>query len=515
MNDMTALADPVSRYVGGRDFRMLIGGDLVEASGGRRTLTLNPNTGEELTEVPEASVEDVQRAIEAAEAAQPAWEALGVRGRSRHFERFSQLVLEHREELAMLDAIDCGNPVDAMRFDVDLARIYIEGWPGLAQAMNGQVIPASPGNLHYTASRPYGVVGRITAFNHPAMFAITRPLPSLITGNTLVMKPAPQTPLSALLLAELFREAFPPGVVNVVTGGADVGDAIVTDRRIKRLAFTGSARTGLTIQRRAAESGYVKHVSLELGGKNAMIVMPDADIDEAVDGAIYGMNFTVCQGQSCGSNSRVIVHRSLHDAFAARLAEKLSALKVGPAYDESVDMGPLVSRQHYEHVTGFVEAGIRDGAELVVGGDRPAGAPDGGFYLRPTVFAGVTESMSVAREEIFGPVISLMSFDGYDEVIELANGVDLGLTASIWTHDLDLAHKTADRLDAGYVWINDSSRHYFGTPFGGTKNSGVGREESADELLSFMESKVVHTRLREPQAAFDRLVARQPESREA
>ena len=509
MNDSTTTVDPIARFVDGRKFLMLIGGELVAAEGGRVSVTVNPSTGDPLAEVPEASDADVRRAIEAAEAAQPAWEALGVRGRARHFERLSSLVLEHREELAMLDAIDCGNPVDRMRIDIDLARLYIEGWPGLAQSMNGQVIPASPGNLHYTASRPYGVVGRITAFNHPAMFAITRPLPSLITGNTLVMKPAPQTPLSALLLAELFREAFPPGVVNVVTGGADVGDAIVTDRRIKRLAFTGSARTGLTIQRRAAESGYVKHVSLELGGKNAMIVMPDADLEEAVDGAIDGMNFTVCQGQSCGSNSRVIVHRSLHDEFAARLAQKLSSYRVGPAYDESFDMGPLVSRQHLDHVSGFIESGLQHGAELVTGGGRPDGAPEGGYYLRPTVFASVQEHMAIARDEIFGPVISLMSFDGFDEVLELANSVDLGLTASIWTHDLDLAHKTADRLDAGYIWINDSSRHYFGTPFGGTKNSGVGREESVDELVSFLESKVVHTRLRDPADAFDRLVARQ------
>ncbi|WP_104177531.1 aldehyde dehydrogenase family protein [Cryobacterium sp. Y50] len=505
---MDIIPDPVKQYVDGRRFRMLIDGALVESQSGQRVITVNPNTGEDLAEVPEGGAEDVQRAVSAARAAQPAWDALGVAGRSKAFKRFAQLVAEHREDLAMLDAIDCGNPVQQMRLDVDLALNYVAGWPPLAAAMNGQVIPASPGNLHYTASKPYGVVGRITAYNHPAMFAITRPLPSLITGNTLVMKPAPQASLSALLLAELYNEAFPPGVVNIVTGGAEVGDSLVTDPRVKRLAFTGSVGTGLTIQRRAAESGHVKYVTLELGGKNAMVIMPDADVDEAVEGAIFGMNFNVSQGQSCGSNSRVLVHSTLYDEFTSKLAARVSEYHVGAAYDETNDMGPLVSRQHYERVQSYIDSGLQEGAELLTGGERPDGAPDGGFYLRPTMFGSVRKDMRIASEEIFGPVIAVMRFDGYEEMLDLANGTDLGLTASVWTRDLSLAHRTADRLDAGYVWINDSSRHYFGTPFGGTRNSGIGREESADELLSFLESKVVHTRLSDPGVAFERLIAK-------
>jgi acyl-CoA reductase-like NAD-dependent aldehyde dehydrogenase len=500
--------DPVATYVGNREFRMLIGGELVEATGGVTSETTDPSTGKLLAEVPEASPADVQRAVVAAQAAQPAWEALGVRGRSACFARFGELVAEHREELAMLDAIDCGNPVEQMRIDIDICRPYLEGWPIIAGGLNGEVIPASPGNLHYTSSRPYGVVGRITAFNHPAMFAITRPLPSLISGNTLVMKPAPQTSLSTLRLAELFDDAFPSGVVNIVSGGAATGDAMVTHPAIKRLAFTGSATTGLTIQRRAAESGTVKHVTLELGGKNAMVIFPDVDVDAAVQGAIYGMNFNVCQGQSCGSNSRVLVHRSLYDAFVTKAGEALRGYRVGVAYDEATDMGPVVSAAHRDRVTGFIESGVAEGATLVTGGGRPADAPAGGYYVEPVVFADVRPTMAIARDEIFGPVMSIVPYDGYEEMIELANGVDLGLTASVWTHDLDLAHKTADRLDAGYVWINDSTRHYFGTPFGGTKNSGVGREESVDELRSYLETKVVHTRLRDPLDAFARLTAR-------
>lgn len=499
------IEDPVATYVTGRDFRMLVGGELVGARDGATFETTDPSTGATLAEVPEASAADVERAIAAARAAQPAWEALGVEGRSACFARFADLLREHREELAMLDAIDCGNPVGAMRIDIDLCHAYLQGWPHLAASMTGDVIPASPGGLHYTRHHPYGVVARITAFNHPAMFAVTRPLPSLITGNTLVMKPAPQTSLSTLRLGELFAEAFPAGVVNVVSGGAPTGDALVTHRAIKRIAFTGSASTGLLIQRRAAESGTVKHVSLELGGKNAMVVFPDVDLDEAVEGAIFGMNFNVCQGQSCGSNSRVLVHRAIHDAFVERAARRLEEYRVGVAYREETDMGPVVSAAHHERVCGYVDSGTRDGATLVTGGGRPDGAPAGGYYVEPVVFADVRPGMAIADEEIFGPVMSVMAWDDYDAMIELANGVDLGLTASVWTNDLDLAHATAERLDAGYVWVNDSTRHYFGTPFGGTKNSGLGREESADELLSFLETKVVHTRLRDPHAAFARM----------
>lgn len=500
----TITADPVTRYVGGREFRNLIGGEFVQASAGATGEVVDPSTGRTVSEVPESSSADVQRAVEAARSAQPGWEAMGVAGRSACFARFGELLQERREEMAMLDAIDSGNPVKAMRVDVDICMPYIEGWPAMARSLRGEVIPASPGNLHYTSYAPYGVVGRITAFNHPVMFAATRPLPALIAGNSIVIKPAPQTSLSTLGLAEIFAEAFPPGVVNVVTGGAEAGDALVTHPTVKRIAFTGSVPTGLLIQRRAAESGHVKNISLELGGKNAMVVFPDADLDESVEGAIFGMNFNVCQGQSCGSNSRVLVHRKIYDDFVQRSAEKLRDYRVGVAYADETDMGPLVSAQHHERVSGYLETGVSEGATLVAGGDRPDGAPAGGYFMTPAVFADVAPSMRIAREEIFGPVMSVLPWDEYDEMVDMANSVDLGLTASVWTNDLHLAHKTAERMDAGYVWVNDSTRHYFGTPFGGTKNSGTGREESTDELLSYLETKVVHTRLKDPAAAFAR-----------
>ncbi|HEY4276997.1 MAG TPA: aldehyde dehydrogenase family protein [Conexibacter sp.] len=502
----TLVNDPIATYVAKREFKMLVGGAFVEAENGAQREVVDPSTGSVLTAVPAASRGDVERAVVAAQEAQPAWEALGVAGRTACFERFGALLKEHREELAMLDAIDCGNPVKAMRIDVDICDAYLKGWPALAAAMTGDVIPASPGNLHYTAHRPYGVVGRITAFNHPLMFAVTRPLPSLITGNTLVMKPSQDTSLTTLALAKLFHEAFPAGVVNIVTGDGSSGDALVTHSDVKRIAFTGSVSTGLLIQRRAAESGHVKHLSLELGGKNAMVVFPDVDVDEAVEGAIYGMNLDVCQGQSCGSNSRLLVHRSIHDEFVAKMSEQLGRYRVGVAYEEATDVGPVVSRAHYTRVTGYIESGVAEGATLVSGGDRPAGTPEGGNFITPALFADVRPGMKIGHEEIFGPVISVFAWDDYDAMIAEANALDLGLTASVWTNDLDVAHKTAERLDAGYVWVNDSTRHYFGTPFGGSKNSGIGREESPDELQSYLEQKVVHTRLRDPHAALARML---------
>jgi betaine-aldehyde dehydrogenase len=502
----TQAADPIATYVAGSNFKMLIGGEFTDsAEGGMRQVT-DPSTGAPLTHIPLAGKEDVARAVAAAAAAQPAWEAMGVHGRSKCFERFAELIAGNRERLAMLDAIDCGNPVKSMRIDVDICAAYLDGWPAFAKSMMGQVIPASPGNLHYTANRPYGVVGRITAFNHPVMFAITRPLPSLITGNTLVMKPSDETSLSTLALAGLFNEAFPPGVVNIVTGDAASGDAIVTHPEVKRLAFTGSVPTGLLIQRRAAESGQVKHLSLELGGKNAMVVFPDVDVDAAAEGAIYGMNLDVCQGQSCGSNSRVLVHAKIYDEFVSTMSRKLDEYRVGIAYDESTDVGPVVSKAHWDRVSGYISAGIEQGATLVRGGGRPAGLPESGHFIEPALFAGVTLDMRIGREEIFGPVISVFRWDDYDTMIADANALDLGLTASVWTNDLAIAHKTADALNAGYVWINDSTRHYFGTPFGGSKNSGIGREESQDELLSFLEQKVVHTRLGDARASLARLL---------
>lgn len=499
---MTATASSsVQELLADEPFKMLIGGELVGGTGGRATLeSVDPSTGTLIANVPEATSDDVDRAVEAARQAQPSWQRLGLAGRAQCFARLSQLLSENRERLAMLDAVDAGNPLRAMRVDVDICHGYLQAYPAIAGGLHGRVIDAIPsGGLHYTTSRPFGVVGRILAFNHPMMFAVSRPLPALITGNAVVMKPAPQTPLSCLALGELFAEAFPPGVVNIVTGGAATGDAIVRHPAVKRIAFTGSVRTGLAIQASAAQSGRVKSISLELGGKNAMVVFPDVDIEAAVEGAVYGMNLSVCQGQSCGSNSRILVHDRVHDDFVLALAARLDEFNVTTAYTEEADMGPLVSQAHLDRVSRYIDRGESEGARLVTGGRRPHDAPPNGYFLRPAVFDRVTQDMAIAREEIFGPVVSVLKWDRFDDMIEMANGVELGLAGSVWTNDLSLAHKTAELLDAGYVWVNDSTTHYIGTPFGGVKESGVGREESEEELLSYLEQKAVQTKLAAPE----------------
>jgi len=498
--------DPVNDYVTGHDFKMLIGGKFVGGSDGKTSTVVDPSTGSDIGEVPVATARDVENAVAAASQAQPEWEALGVDGRAECFDRFRTLVRENRERLAMLDAIDCGNPVSGMRRDIDNCDPSLDGYPAMAKAMTGEVFPGDGDRLHYSAHRAFGVVGRINAFNHPALFAITRSLPALITGNTVVMKPSEETSLSTLAAGELFAEAFPPGVVNIVTGGAEVGDGIVTHRSIKRLGFVGSVPTGLLIQKRGAESGHIKQFSLELGGKNAMVVFPDVDIDEVVRGAISGMNMTTNAGQACGSNSRVVVHAKIYDEFVSKLADALGDYSMGIAYDNGTDIGPLVSRRHWSKVTGYVQAGVEDGATLVRGGDRPQGLPEGGNYLEPTLFADVRPEMRIAREEIFGPVMSVFRWSDYDDMLTLVNGVDFGLTSSVWTNDLSVAHRTADAIQAGYVWINDSTQHFFGTPFGGWKNSGLGREDSKDEVLSYLEQKVVHARFGDAKSALDRML---------
>lgn len=485
-------------------YHLVVGDELRAASNGNARATYDPSTGRPIVDVPQATPADVHDAVHWAQRAQPDWYELGVEGRIEQLGRLRDLVSAHQEELSLLDSIDGGHPLRSMCADVASAIWEMDVWPTVARLAGGKTMPASRGNLHYTLLMPYGVVGRILPFNHPAMFAIVGMLPPLLAGNTVVLKPAEQTPLSALRLGELALEVLPPGVVNVVAGGADTGDAIVAHPAVKRIAFTGSEAIGRTVQRRGAEAG-VKHITLELGGKNPMIVFPDADLETVVEGAITGMNFGI-SGQSCNSNSRVLVHENLHDEFVQRLADRLEQIPLGVAYDEHTEMGPLVSEQQYQRVMGYVDSGRQAGAKLVTGGgppDDPALA--GGYYLQPTAFTNVSPDMRIARDEIFGPVVSVFSWDDYEGMVALANGVDLGLTASVWTNDLHIAHKTAERLQAGYVWINGSSRHFWGMPFGGLKNSGLGREASVEELMSYYEIKSVHTMLGDPRAAMDRL----------
>jgi betaine-aldehyde dehydrogenase len=501
----TEKRDSVLSGLRDRDWRLLIGGKLSSARDGRTEPVVDPSTGEEIASVPWGGAADVDVACREADAASAEWAALTVQERAAHVREFGRLIAERADELALLDSVDSGNPLPAMRAEVDFGLDHIDKWCALATALRGEVIPASRSNLHYTTYRPYGVVARIVPFNHPLLFAVTRPLAALLAGNTCVLKPAEQTPLVTLALGELAEQAFPAGVLSMITGGAEVGDALVTHPTVRRIGFIGGTKTGRRIPHRAAEHG-VKNVTLELGGKNALIVMPDADFDAAVNGVVNGMNLGVSQGQSCGSTSRAFIHERLYDDFVDAVAERFRAVRVGRAYDPDVDMGPVISAAQLARVEHYIESG-RQEARLVTGGGRPEGL-NGGFFVEPTLFADVGTTATIAAEEIFGPVLSVASWNDYEEVVRAANSVEYGLTASVWTQDLTLGHKTAERLEAGYVWINETSTHYWGTPFGGTKESGVGREESLEELISYLEQKVIHVNFGTACDALERVLQR-------
>jgi 2-formylbenzoate dehydrogenase len=492
---MTAVhtASTAADRVRGRDWHLHIGGRPVPAAGGRTYSTIDPSTGAPLAEVADAGAEDVARAYEAAEAASRSWARTSMVERAAVVRAMARLLEEHSEELAVLDALDSGNPLPAMRTDVRNATTILQIQAGLGISLRGEAMDGGSTHLHYTRLEPFGVVGRIVAYNHPILYAAARATPALLAGNAVILKPAPQTPLSALRWAELVSDLLPPGLFNVVTGsGAATGEAIVGHPGIRRIAFIGSVPVGRAIQEGAARAA-VKTVTLELGGKNPMVVFPDADIEAAAKGAFDGMNLTSVQGQSCGSNSRVIVHQDVLEPFAEALAARLDALTVGPALAEGTDMGPLISDRHLASVQEWIRRGAADGAtpRLIcpVGDDLPPG-----YYTGPALFSDVTPDMALAQEEVFGPVIGLMSFRSEDEALRLANDVRYGLTASVWTEDLRRAHRMAHRLEAGYVWVNESTTHFPGTPFGGVKESGVGREEAADEISSYAQVKSVHVR---------------------
>jgi betaine-aldehyde dehydrogenase len=472
--------------------RMLIGGELVESESGEWLESINPANEETIGKVPLGAAADVNRAVAAAEAAATAWDALGVKERARHVRLLGQKLAERSDEILSVEVADTGNTITKLSGDVGAAVEALDYFAGLGLEMKGETVPASPQHMHLTIRQPYGVVGRIAPFNHPIMFAAGGLAAPLMAGNAVVMKPPEQSPLSATILSEICAEVFPKGVVNIVTGyGAGAGDALVRHPNVKRIAFIGSVPTGRAIQRAAAEVG-VKHVSLELGGKNPMIIFPDVDIDEAVNAAIGGMNFA-WQGQSCGSTSRLLLHESLYDTFVEKLVTRIKSLRIGDPASTSSQMGPVNSKTHYNRVLQYIEAGKQDGATLATGGKRPAGAEFArGFWLEPTVFTDVTPNMRVALQEIFGPVLSVLRWKTFDEAIAIANGTEYGLTASIWTRDIKQALRAAKLVNSGYVWINGFSAHYRGTPFGGFKNSGHGREEGLDDLLSYTETKAIH-----------------------
>nr|WP_256869662.1 MULTISPECIES: aldehyde dehydrogenase family protein [Paenarthrobacter] len=448
----------------------------------------DPSTGQSLVDVPDCSAEDVDRAVQAARAAQPAWAALPPRQRAAALRRLASHVRKHREELATLDAIDGGFTLAMMRKDIDGALELMEIFADMALELGGRTIPASE-NLHYTTNEPFGVVARIGAFNHPVFFALSKIAAPLMAGNAVILKAPDQTPLSSLRLAEIAAEVLPQNLFITISGRGSVsGRAIVRHPQVRRIGFIGSTETGRSIQRDAAEVG-VKHISLELGGKNAQIVFADADIQDAARGAVMGMNFTWTAGQSCGSTSRLLVHSSIATEVTALVGELVATIKVGHPLDEGTEMGPLVSEAQYLKTEHAITKAVAEGAKIITGGGRPETVGSEGWYLAPTVLADVLPGSFIEQTEIFGPVLSIVQFDTDEEAVHIANDVEYGLTATVWSRDIARALNTARKVEAGHVVVNGGSRHYWGLPFGGVKSSGIGREESFEELLSYAEVK--------------------------
>lgn len=470
--------------------RMLIGGELVESEAGGWIDCLNPATEDLIGRAPRATEADMEQAVRAAETAQVSWAELPVQERSNHLMRLADAFTAHADELLMLEVADSGNAITAMKPDLANCIERLRYYAGLGFELQGHTIPGASDRMHMTLREPYGVVGRIIAFNHPIAMAVHGMASPLIAGNTVVLKPSEQCPLSALRLGEIARDVLPPGVLNVVSGDGAAGNALVRHPRVKRLSFIGSVRTGMAIQRSAAEVA-VKSISLELGGKNPFIVFPDASVEKVATAAVTGMNFGL-QGQSCGSTSRLLVHDSIYDDVVKAVAAKVKALRVGDPFDWSTQMGALNTRAHLDRVTQCVASGLAEGARLVAGGERPAGAAfEKGYWLQPTVFADVKPDMRIAREEIFGPVLSILRWSEPEEAIALANSVEYGLTAAIWTNDITQALRTAKRVQSGFVWVNGVNSHVRAVPFGGYKNSGIGRERGIEELYSYTEEKSV------------------------
>lgn len=474
------------RDISSREWRLRIGSDL-RAGSGSSTVIVNPSDGSTLAEVASASTADVNASIQQAASAAKHWAALTPRDRGRIVRAFADVLEAHVDELAWLDTLNAGLPLWMMRIDAATGIERMRMFADLGLSLGGRTIPASSGNLHLTFPEPFGVVARIIPFNHPFMFAASKLAAPLVAGNAVILKPSELTPLSALRMGELAVGVLPEGLLSVLHGGPDVGDALVRHPGVPRIAFTGSHGVGRAIQRSAAEVG-VKQVSLELGGKNALLLFEDADLNAAVASAVKGMNFAFA-GQSCGSTSRILVQGSRREEFTEKYVAAVGAVRQGMPWEDGVQIGPMISGRQRDRALGFIERACAEGGSLLQGGSAPE-LP--GYFLEPTVLDQVRPDSEIAQEEVFGPVVSLMTFEEEEEALAIANSVEYGLTGSIWTRDLSRAHRLARALDSGYIWINDSSTHFPGVPFGGIKLSGVGREESFEELLDYTWTKAVN-----------------------
>jgi len=492
---MATLLQPQQISVALPTTKLLIGNEWVNSKSGKTFPTINPSTGEEICRIAEADEQDVERAVRAARDAFHAsspWRKLSAAGRGRLLNKLADLIEQNAEELARLESLDNGKPFSvALAADLPLTVGCYRYFAGWADKIQGRTIPISGNYFCYTRLEPVGVVGQIIPWNFPLLMQAWKLAPALAAGNTVVLKPAEQTPLTALRVGELILEAgFPAGVVNILPGyGPTAGAAIARHMDIDKVAFTGSTEVGHLIMEASAKSN-LKRVTLELGGKSPNIVFADADMDQAVEGSHFALFFN--QGQCCCAGSRLFVEEKCYDEFVERSVARAKKRTVGDPLDPATEQGPQVDDAQFDKVMSYVESGKKEGAKLLCGGERVGSR---GYFVKPTVFADVKDEMKIAQEEIFGPVMTILKFRDIDELVERANKTIYGLAAGVWTRDISKAHAIANRVRAGTVWVNCYDVFDPGAPFGGFKQSGIGRELGEYGLQQYTEVKTVTIKL--------------------
>jgi len=477
------------------DYKVLIGGEWVNAASGETMEIRNPANGQVVGTAPRCGQEEVDAAVKAARQAFPEWAGKPMGERSKALLKLSQLIMANQESLAGLETMEHGSPIrKTMNFDVPLCAEQLEYFAGVARGMTGETLPVGPWCMSMTVRQPLGVVALITPWNFPALMVVWKLGAALVTGNTCIVKPPSIAPLTAIKLGELAMEAgIPAGVVNVITGPGDtVGESLVKHPGVDKIGFTGDTATGKRIMKVASDT--VKQVGLELGGKNAFVVMPDADVDSAVEGAIFGAYFNT--GQVCAAASRFYIHESLYDEFAEKFVEASKKLRMGDTMDPATVLGPVVFEGHRDKIEGYVERAGKGGAKLLLGGERPSDpATKDGYFVAPTIFGDCTNDMEIMKDEIFGPVVGLARFKTPEEAVALTNDTPYGLSASLWTKDTRAGMAMASQIQAGTVWINEHLIIFCETPWGGCKESGWGKDLSTMVLEEYTMTKHIYVDL--------------------